>query len=94
MALTLKQLNDVCFKFGGTKQCRYLDEEYDDLGRIVFVCKKLSPEKKIIDSEIVDYFNETFKSGGDPFKLDVPLGDNCQGFLPFKALPQGYDVKS
>jgi hypothetical protein len=28
----------------------------------------------------------------DPKNENVPMGDNCQGYLPLKCLEQGYDV--
>ena len=47
MALTQKHLKDVCYVHGGHLQCRSLDEDVDDQGNIVYVCKKLSPDRKI-----------------------------------------------
>lgn len=93
MALTQKQLKDVCYVNGGHLQCRYLDEEMDDQGNIIHVCKKLAPDKKIIDEELVDFYNEMKKNGQDPNKQGVPLGDNCQGYIVLKTKKQGYDVK-
>jgi hypothetical protein len=93
MALTQKQLKDVCYIHGGAYCCRYLDEDLDDNGNIIHVCKKLSPDKKIIDEELVDFYNEMKKNGQDPTKQGVPLADNCQGYVVLKTKPQGYDVK-
>jgi hypothetical protein len=93
MALSPKQTKDVCFLNGGSDQCRYLDEDMDDKGNIVHLCKKLSPDKKIIDEELVDFYNDMNKSGQDPQKQGVPLGDNCQGYIPLKIKIQGYDQK-
>lgn len=92
MALTKKQLNDVCYVSGGHLQCCYLDEDVDDQGRIVHICKKLSPDRAIIDAEMTDFLNEQKKIGSDPTKQNVPLGDNCQGYVVLKVKPQGYDV--
>lgn len=94
MALTKKHLNDVCYLQGGHLQCRYLDEDFDDNGQIVSICKKLSPERKIIDQELRDFLNDAKKTGQDPIQQGVPLGDNCQGFVVLKSKPQGYDVKN
>lgn len=94
MALSQKQLKDVCYVHGGAYQCRYLDEDLDDQGNIVHICKKLSPDKKIIDEEMVDFYNDMKKNGQDPAKQGVPLGDNCQGYIVLKTKQQGYDVKT
>lgn len=92
MALTQKQIKDVCFISGGPDQCRYLDEDVDDSGNPIYVCKKRSPDKKIIDEELIDFFNEMKKNGQDPAKQGVPLSDNCGGFVVLKTKKQGYDV--
>lgn len=92
MALTQKQIKDVCFISGGPDQCRYLDEDVDDNGNPIYVCKKRSPDKKIIDEELIDFFNEMKRSGQDPAKQGVPLSDNCGGFVVLKTKQQGYDV--
>jgi hypothetical protein len=94
MALTPKQLKDVCYVTGGHLQCRYLDEDVDDKGNLIHVCKKLSPDKKIIDEELIDFYNDMKKNGQDPTKQGVPLADNCQGFVVLKTKQQGYDVKT
>lgn len=94
MALTKKQLNDVCYVAGGHLECRYLDEDIDDKGNIIHVCKKLSPDKKIIDEELLDFYKDMQKNGQDPSKQGVPLADNCQGFVVLKIKQQGYDVKN
>jgi hypothetical protein len=94
MALTKKHLTDVCYIQGGHLQCRYLDEEFDDKGKVVNVCRKLSPDRKIIDIEFTDFLNDIKKTGKDPTLQGVPLGDNCPGYLVLKNKPQGYDVKS
>lgn len=93
MALTPNQLKDVCMLNGGTLQCRYLDEDVDDKGNVVYVCKKIAPDRKIIDEELVDFYNDMQKTGQDPDKQGVPLGDNCSGYVVLKLKPQGYDVK-
>ncbi len=93
MSLTKKHLNDVCYLQGGHMRCRYLDEDTDDKGNTIYVCKKLSPDRNIIDSEIIDFMNNMKKSGQDPVNQGVPLGDNCSGYIVLKTKPQGYDVK-
>lgn len=93
MALSKKQITDVCCIDGGSLQCRYLDEDLDDKGRVVYLCKKLSPDRTIIDAEIIEFLNDMKRLGQDPNTQNVPLGDNCQGYVVLKAKPQGYDVK-
>ena len=92
MALTQKQLKDVCMIWGGSSQCRYLDEDLDDDGNIVHVCKKKSSYKDIIDDEFVEWLSEQKKNGQDPYKSQAPMGDNCSGYVILKTKPQGYDV--
>jgi len=92
MALTTKQLKDVCFIWGGSSQCRYLDEDVDDDGDIIHICKKKSPYKKIVEEELVEFLGDCKKNGQDPYKQGVPLGDNCGGFVVLKSKPQGYDT--
>lgn len=92
MALTKKQVSDVCCEKKGSLQCRYLDEEYDSKG-LVKICRKLSPDAKIIDAECSDYINNAIKSGRDPAVDKLPLGNNCQGYIVLLTKPQGYDVK-
>lgn len=93
MALTQKQLQDVCFVHGGTQRCRYLDEDLDSKGGIVHVCKKKSPEAKIIDDEIVIWLKDIKANGQDPLKQGAPLGDNCKGYIKLTEKQQGYDIK-
>jgi len=93
MALSRKQLKDVCLLWGGHQQCMYLDEDADDQGQVCNVCKKLSVYKKIIDEEVHEFLVEMKKNGQDPLAQGVPLGDNCQGYIVLKSREQGYDVK-
>lgn len=93
MALTQLQLQKVCLLHQGHKQCRYLDG--DERDHTKFYCKKLSPEKKIIDDEIWNFLKAQKDQGTDPKLQGVPLGDGggCKGFVVLKTKPQGYDVK-
>lgn len=94
MALTIKQLNDVCLLHKGPRQCSYLEDEVDH-GKIIYWCSKLSPpDKKVVEEEMEEFLDDCKKFGKDPLKEDVPMGDNCKGFLPFKNKPQGYDLRS
>jgi hypothetical protein len=92
MALSLNQVKDVCFLNGGCDQCRYLDDtERDVSGKIIYLCKKLSPDRVIIDEELDEFYVNMKKSGQDPMKQGNPLADNCQGYLSLKTKKQGYD---
>ena len=92
MALTKKQLSDVCLLNGGYKQCRYLDE-VEDSGKMVYVCKKLTPDADVIDEEVEEFVIDAQKTGQDPKAQNLPLQINCSGYLCLKAKKQGYDVK-
>lgn len=88
--LSLKQVENVCF-FNDTtgKKCRYFSTSYTKNGS-VYVCLKLSEnKKKTIDEQVKNYVSySTSKNQSHP-----PLGDNCQGY-PFSLyVEQGYDVK-
>ncbi len=92
MALTNNQVQHVCLLYSGAQQCRYVDEDLDDDGNIVYVCKKLSPDKNIIDSEVDEFLDDMKKNGQDPTKQGVPLADNCSGYIKLTVKKQGYDV--
>lgn len=92
MALTKRHVADVCCLNGGHRQCRYLDEDTDDNGAVVHLCKKLSPDRKIIDEELADFYKEAKKGGLDPTLQGAPLGDGCGGYIVLKTKLQGYDV--
>ena len=92
MALTQNQVQHVCMLYGATQQCRYVDEDLDDDGNIVYVCKKLSPEKAIVDLEVSEFLDDMKKHGQDPAKQGVPLGDNCKGYIKLITKKQGYDL--
>lgn len=91
--LSKNQLTRVCQLWQGSKQCRYLDGDEHDYGK--FYCKKLSPEKDIIDEEVMGFLKESKKQGINPQKSGNPLGTggSCQGFVVLKTKLQGYDVK-
>lgn len=90
--LSKLQLSRVCLLHQGNKQCRYLDGDDNDYGK--YQCKKLSPEKKIIDEEVANFLKDAKKQGVNPTKQGVPLGTGggCQGFVVLKTKLQGYDV--
>jgi len=90
MALSLKQLQDVClFNSGNYKRCRYLAQ--DDLDPTKWYCVKKSSKKEEIDDEASIFLAELKKKNMDPRKQGVPLGDNCSGYPILKHVIQGYD---
>ena len=95
MSLSSKHTKDVCCELGRSNQCRYLDEDFDDAKKLIDKYnEKLTPDKKIIDIEVVDFLNNCKKNGQDPYLMNVALGDNCQGYLNLKTKKQGYDIKN
>lgn len=92
MALTKKQAKDVCMAWTGYQQCRYLDEDISDEGDLVYVCKKKSAYKSIIDDEVDDFLLDMKNTGQDPAAQGLPIGDNCGGYVVLKSKEQGYDV--
>ncbi len=92
MALTLKQIKDVCLINNGAHTCRYLDEDLDDQSNIVHICKKKCPDRALVDSEIDLFMQDMKKTKQDPYKQGMALGDNCPGYLRLITKKQGYDV--
>lgn len=91
MALTLKQVNDVCLLGGGSGQCRYLAEDENVDGK--FYCLKLvAQQRPEIDGEVADFIKKNKDRGIDPHSMGLPLGDNCGGYRFLKAKMQGYDI--
>jgi hypothetical protein len=52
---------------------------------------KLSSKRQQIDEEIEDYLDEMRKLNRDPYKDNLPLGDNCGGYIVLRNIEQGYD---
>lgn len=89
--LSLKQLQHVCLLHGGPNQCRYLNQDDNDMNK--FYCKKQRPnDRKKIDKKVNEYLNDCQKKNIDPTKQAHYIGDNCQGYPVLKNIPQGYDV--
>ena len=97
MALTEKQIKDVCDIYGGSNKCRYMEEDIveDDNGdmNIVYVCKKKSPDRTVIDQDMIAQIMNCKTNGIDPHDAGIAMGDNCDGYVVLKTKPQGYDVK-
>jgi hypothetical protein len=93
MPLSLKQLQDVCMLYSGSShRCRYISQ--DDTDPAKWYCLKKTSKKADIDDEVVEVLKELRKKGLDPRRQALPLGDNCDGYLPLKYLTQGYDIAS
>ena len=94
MALTQKHIIDICMINSPSACCRYLDEDQDETGKIVHLCKKkMINEKKIIDEEIQEFLDKCAEDGIDPKSKRIALGDNCQGYFKFIKKMQGYDLE-
>lgn len=95
MALTNKQLQDVCLAHQGYSSCRYLT--YDPAHN-VYLCAKLHPRLKIIKDDAVTFNEREARRIGLPivdyFNLhNIGHEDNCKGYRYLTQTPQGYDVK-
>ena len=90
--LSKQQLSKVCLLNQGHEQCRYLDGDENDYTK--HYCKKLSPEKSIIDEEVLLFLKDAKNQGINPQSQNCPLGTGggCQGFVVLKTKMQGYDV--
>lgn len=91
MALTLKQIKDICLLGSGSSQCRYLAEDETAGGQ--FYCLKLiARQKPEIDSEVDDFIKKHKDRGVDPYSMGLPLSNNCSGYRLLKVKMQGYDL--
>jgi hypothetical protein len=92
--LSLNQVHNVCFGdiSKTSSQCRYLEQ--DDLDNSKYYCLKMITLKKSqIDKDVEDFLVKSKSKGFNPYLENVPLGDNCSGFIKLKNVVQGYDVK-
>lgn len=88
--LSLRQLQDVCLQYQGSKECRYLGR---DTGTGVSVClKQVAAKKAAIDKQVDKFVEQCKKSGQDPAAQHRALANNCQGYPPLPRVQQGYDV--
>lgn len=89
--LSKKHMQKYCLVDDMTyKRCRYLAEDDFVLGKNQ--CMKHTTQRIVIDEEIVSLINISLTSNADPRSENIPMGDNCQGYLPLKHVIQGYDV--
>lgn len=89
MPLSQKQLTDICLLHDNThKKCRYLAQDDNDWSKY-YCLKKTTAKKNEIDVETDDFLRDMRKKGKDPYKENVPLGDNCEGYPILKYIEQG-----
>lgn len=87
-------MNDVCMAFcNDSRACKYLAVDENNYSSF-FCVKKVKQEKETIDKRISDYLADCKAKGVDPKAKNVPLGDNCGGYIILKKIQQGYDVDS
>lgn len=80
MALTQLHVQNVC---NAGNPCRYLCWETLETGQSVAVCLKKVP----------GYYRQV-KRDMQMYGVDLEeRGDNCQGYLLLKYVPQGYDLE-
>ena len=92
MTLSKDQVSDVCLLGQGTQQCRYLAE--DDVIINTFYCLKKSKNKKEkIDVEVSSLVRDLKRKGKDINARNIPVGNNCGGYIILKHIEQGYNVK-
>ena len=93
MPLSKKHLEDKCLLGESTSRtCRYLAQDEIDWSK--HYCLKKSGKKSDIDVETSEFIEKIRKKGKDPFKENIPLGDNCGGYPILKHTEQGYDQKT
>lgn len=91
MALSLKQLKDVCLLHSGSNQCRYLRSDDNEID--IYNCLKKRPtEKKKIDQKVNEFLLDCQKKRIDPYKQSLPIGDHCTGYVVLRHVQQGYDI--
>jgi hypothetical protein len=95
MALTLKQVNDVCLVHQGYDSCRYLT--FDPANNI-YLCAKLHPKLKTIKDDAVTYNEREAVRAGisvqDYFNIyGIGHGNNCTGYRYLTQIQQGYDIQ-
>lgn len=92
MALSQKQVQDICLNYAGAKTCRFL--VYDQTSGKHLCCKLVQKLREEVDERIDQYLDKMKQNGQDPALMGRAIGDNCQGYLYLKHKKQGFDVKS
>ena len=91
MALSLKQLQDVCLLYDQEGQCRYLRQDVQTYDKWYCV-KQKKIEKAKVDNKVDEMMLDCAQKGIDPSDTGVPFNDNCDGYPILKYVEQGYDV--
>lgn len=88
--LSKKHVQDVCMVNSiDVRRCRFLVEDDTNFGR--WHCLKLTSRRSIIDVELETFVKESRRKGQDPYKSNLPFGDNCGGYPIMRTIEQGYD---
>lgn len=88
--LSKNHLKDVCLlETNDHRRCRYLAEDETERGK--YYCLKKSSKAKEIDAEVQDFMLEMSLKGKDPSGQNVPIGNNCPGYVILRHKEQGYD---
>jgi len=94
MALSEKQVKNMCLGGTGFTQCRYMVNDKKDYKKCYCV-KLLAARKKKIDVEVDAHLKTCKKNGTDPKMMWSPCGTGgaCAGYAYLPTVHQGYDVK-
>jgi hypothetical protein len=87
--LSLKQVTDVCMRYQGAQECRYLKVDLASGGCLCH--KQVAASKKVIDEQVQKFVDKAKANGQDPYAMHRPLGNHCKGYPPLKTVTQGYD---
>lgn len=87
--LSLKQVTDVCMRYQGALECRYL--KVDMASNDCLCHKQVAASKKTIDEQVQKFVDRAKANGQDPHAMHRPLGNNCKGYPPLRTVTQGYD---
>lgn len=90
MALTDGQLKKICLLGQGADQCRYL--AFDDDAGCHICYKQVEAKRRAIDKHCQKFIADAARMGMRPEQMGRPLANNCQGYPPFRTVPQGYDA--
>jgi len=92
MPLSRNQVSDVCLLGQGIHQCRYLAED-DRIVNTFYCLKRSKGKKEKIDVEVSSLVKDLKRKGKDISGQNIPVGNNCGGYIILKHIEQGYDVK-
>ncbi len=88
MVLSIKHVTEIC-QLDKSGECMYLEQDYLDLSK--WHCLKKNKVKKADrEKEVNKYIKQAKDDGHEP---EIPLGDNCEGYLILHHIEQGFDKK-